>query len=769
LTFSPSSWSTVQRKLAEQVPMPEAVATFSSGSAVQPPGVSAIPSLGVAFVDPKKIALDEQALGALTGAAVRPEYVLRRPATVAEVELESTAEESPGLVDDREAGWALRAIGLAPRDDDGEGILVGVVDSGVDPTHPDIRHCLHQLTSFVDGAPADGDDMGHGTHVVGIIAGAAKPEEGPRYGLAPRAKVNVYRVFGKPPRDGEEETDEAAVIGAVHRAADDGCRIVVLAAGRDGGTTVDPSDAALGAYVARRGALLIAAAGNESHRPGKVAPTNAPANAFTIFAVGASTPAGDVWTGSNGLARAKAVDAVAPGVNVLSAAAQGRTIRFSGTSVSTAVAAGVAAVIWSRQKDWSAGQVAAELRRLAVRVGGAGAEASGAGQLRVPSRDDSTPRPVVDGPGEVEERRLRMSDEEGRFGGSSAGSLADVFEGIASVLRQQATARLRVLWVDVGGPGVAESPKAPPGEPALGEPGFRVKFNLQGHAVIAILAENILAREEPAKHQILQGIMSAHPLGGDADIGTFAQWPDRIKHPQKDDTDDVKAAASQGLGKATQSQHFVNYACRIGQTEVGTPKAIGKGDILTGLPSWAEKLRTTSDPEERSQALAFVLHLVGDIHQPLHCAALVDRKLFPGDEGDEGGNLIRWGADRPRASNLHAVWDDAIAAKPAEVERRVADLDASFTRDSFVKELKLTAFPQWALESYAIALQVYNDFFDTSGATYVGPSEAQQGGQQFTSPSAEYRAHARDAMRARGALAAFRLADVLKKNLPDTI
>jgi hypothetical protein len=149
---------------------------------------------------------------------------------------------------------------------------------------------------------------------------------------------------------------------------------------------------------------------------------------------------------------------------------------------------------------------------------------------------------------------------------------------------------------------------------------------------------------------------------------------------------------------------------------------------------------------------------------------LVDDQLFPGDEGDQGGNLIRWGADRKeQAQNLHKVWDDAIAARPAEVEHRVAQLDATYTRESFARELERTTFPEWAIESYAMALDVYRRFFDESGASYLGPSEVAERGQQFTPPSRDYNAGARDLMRSRAALAAFRLADVLKKSLPDSV
>lgn len=58
--------------------------------------------------------------------------------------------------------------------------------------------------------------------------------------------------------------------------------------------------------------------------------------------------------------------------------------------------------------------------------------------------------------------------------------------------------------------------------------------------------------------------------------------------------------------------------------------------------------------EEKAVALCWILHLVGDMHQPLHSVSLFSRAYFP--EGDRGGNSIQVDWD-PEPTNLHAVWD----------------------------------------------------------------------------------------------------------------
>jgi len=67
---------------------------------------------------------------------------------------------------------------------------------------------------------------------------------------------------------------------------------------------------------------------------------------------------------------------------------------------------------------------------------------------------------------------------------------------------------------------------------------------------------------------------------------------------------------------------------------------------------------TLSSEAEKAVALCWVLHLIGDIHQPLHSGALVSSKLFP--NGDRGGN----GISTRGGGNLHSTWDTALRNHP---------------------------------------------------------------------------------------------------------
>ena len=80
-------------------------------------------------------------------------------------------------------------------------------------------------------------------------------------------------------------------------------------------------------------------------------------------------------------------------------------------------------------------------------------------------------------------------------------------------------------------------------------------------------------------------------------------------------------------------------------------------NVANGLDFAIYQLQNASDPAEKAVALSWLLHLIGDIHQPLHTGALVSESLFP--EGDRGGNGIRLSV-----GNLHSAWDRALRETP---------------------------------------------------------------------------------------------------------
>ena len=102
------------------------------------------------------------------------------------------------------------------------------------------------------------------------------------------------------------------------------------------------------------------------------------------------------------------------------------------------------------------------------------------------------------------------------------------------------------------------------------------------------------------------------------------------------------------------------------------------------------KSRATS-PKERVQALAFLIHFVGDLHQPLHA----------GEKGDKGGNDVAasYGVYSPKRFNLHSVWDGTLA------ERAITSGPSLVRRYPPVERARIAAgtVADWSRESWQVA------------------------------------------------------------------
>ena len=107
----------------------------------------------------------------------------------------------------------------------------------------------------------------------------------------------------------------------------------------------------------------------------------------------------------------------------------------------------------------------------------------------------------------------------------------------------------------------------------------------------------------------------------------------------------------------------------------------------------AELADPRTDPEERLVALKFVLHLVGDLHQPLHAA----------DDHDAGGNRKRVVADGFRPGNLHHFWDTEWVRRLGDDPRQVATALIAAISDQQRQAWSRGTVSDWAMESFAIA------------------------------------------------------------------
>jgi hypothetical protein len=158
-------------------------------------------------------------------------------------------------------------------------------------------------------------------------------------------------------------------------------------------------------------------------------------------------------------------------------------------------------------------------------------------------------------------------------------------------------------------------------------------------------------------------------------------------------------------------------------------------------------------------ALAWLVHLVGDIHQPLHACALYSAD-YP--TGDRGGNLMMV-KYHGVVTNLHAFWDERLGGYMTfKLVDAVADkAGQAYPRAALEKEIAITAFKDWAGESFALARDVVYQGGKLKGVTRAA-SAADKGATTPELPE-KYDATARNLAHHRTALAGYRLADLLNK------
>ncbi|MHB0802627.1 S8 family peptidase [Bacillus thuringiensis] len=216
-------------------------------------------------------------------------------------------------------------------------MVVAVVDSGVQSTHPDLRGKVIPGYDYVqnDNDPSN-DELGHGTHIAGTIAALTDNSIGVA-GIAPNVKVLSVRVLD---RNGYSYSD--VIANGITYAADHGAKVINLSIAMENSSQV-LEDAVN--YAWNKGVVLVAGAGNSS-----TSKPYYPAAYANVISVAATDSNDAKWDGSNyGIS----VDVAAPGVRIMSTIPTNwnpedpYSIK-SGTSMATANVSGVVALLASQ-------------------------------------------------------------------------------------------------------------------------------------------------------------------------------------------------------------------------------------------------------------------------------------------------------------------------------------------------------------------------------------------------------------------------------------
>jgi major intracellular serine protease len=245
--------------------------------------------------------------------------------------LQSTASQIPYGVNQCQAPDVWEAA------ERGSGIVVAILDTGIDRNHPDLKGNIIGGRNFTNEGSVDdfSDGNGHGTHVAGTIAA-----NGSISGVAPEAKLLIGKVLGS---DGSGTN--RGITKAIKWAADwtgkngEKVRVINMSLG---GRYSDPDQYRAILYAVSKGILVVVASGNEGDRREDTFEYGYPALYNECITVAACDENKKLAYFSNNHLQ---VDIIAAGIDVLSTYPKSQYARLSGTSMATPHIAGMIALI----------------------------------------------------------------------------------------------------------------------------------------------------------------------------------------------------------------------------------------------------------------------------------------------------------------------------------------------------------------------------------------------------------------------------------------
>ena len=217
----------------------------------------------------------------------------------------------------------------------------------------------------------------------------------------------------------------------------------------------------------------------------------------------------------------------------------------------------------------------------------------------------------------------------------------------------------------------------------------------EGHEIIGLVADHYL---DPGVRARVNVILKADKtkLTPSTDIAHEATWADKYRDSDRNTT---KKRYNQ-----THQWHFVDIELQDGDLDAacfGHPP-LGSSVASKGPPQdcvvdkvdefTAELASASTSTTERRLALQFLLHFVGDIHQPLHSS----------DDHDIGGNAKNVSAAGFKAGKLHGYWDTQFVQRLGQDPNEVADMLINNITDVQFEEWSQGTASDWAMEAFAV-------------------------------------------------------------------
>jgi S1/P1 Nuclease len=284
----------------------------------------------------------------------------------------------------------------------------------------------------------------------------------------------------------------------------------------------------------------------------------------------------------------------------------------------------------------------------------------------------------------------------------------------------------------------------------------------------AAITYQALQQENPPTIEKVKAVLEKHPWYAnqwqarledvpvaERDLALFmhaAKWADDIR--------------TQDKAQNRPSWHYINLPFKPeGQPAYVQTREPDPVNILTAMAENESTVKSVNDPERKAIALAWLFHLVGDIHQPLHTTQLFSVE-YP--EGDGGGNeLCVRVSQASQPMNLHRFWN-AVITSSSNLTRLRNEATSLKNRQEFQRsqltELGNTDFESWAKESFEIATKIAYQNGRLTGSPRAGNKDCATVAAAPMLPVG-YVATARRIADRRMILAGYRLADLLTRVL----
>ena len=301
-------------------------------------------------------------------------------------------------------------------------------------------------------------------------------------------------------------------------------------------------------------------------------------------------------------------------------------------------------------------------------------------------------------------------------------------------------------------------------------------WNHTGHKVVAELAWRELSA---SKRQAISDLLKKHPhyalllaanVGPGVDTNEWAflnasVWPDMVR-PARGNA----AEKSSEITKYHHSQwHYINipYVLPADAKKISTSSFnIPSTNILSALTNNLAALKDASlSAPERAVALCWVLHLIGDLHQPLHAATLLS-EAYP--TGDMGGNSLAVVDASNVPLNLHSFWDQLLDT--GDSYEYIATLADNIARAPQYDPRNLPEYKNdvttrsWADESFSAAVTFAYAEGNLKFADWKNYNSGKLSAAEVPHLKSTYVINANDVARRRVSLAGKRLGEMLKKS-----